>query len=246
MTRPGSSSGRRTSQPGKRHRWARTLRSRRASEQSHTHRVLGYRRRHPDQRLGPQPAHAACFERLGVDSKPTKRCTSASNYYWERGLISAEEFFLQTVSAPQREARPHLRHPLAAGLRRSRKVLHPECLDILADMRQSGKFRLATLNNESPRTERASSRRLQAAPPLRLLHLLRLRARDEARRPVSTARPSTSPAFPPPPRSSSTTSKKTARPRKRRECTPSRFKSPEQLSEALAEFGIALQEPAIR
>ena len=29
------------------------------------------------------------------------------------------------------------------------KVLHPECLDILAELKQTGKYRLATLNNES-------------------------------------------------------------------------------------------------
>jgi len=29
------------------------------------------------------------------------------------------------------------------------RVLHPECLDILAELKQGGKVRLATLNNES-------------------------------------------------------------------------------------------------
>ena len=35
--------------------------------------------------------------RLGVDLEAYEEAHDRANYYWERGLITAEEFFMQTV-----------------------------------------------------------------------------------------------------------------------------------------------------
>ncbi len=86
--------------------------------------------------------------RLGVDLDAYEEAHERANYYWERGLINAEEFFLQTVLRPN--ARLGLTFDvLWKQVCAQSKVLHPECLDILSELKQSGKFHLATLNNES-------------------------------------------------------------------------------------------------
>ena len=86
--------------------------------------------------------------RLGVNLTAYEELHTHANYYWERGLITAEEFFLQTVLRPN----PLLNltfDVLWPQVCAESKVLHPECLDILAQLKQSGRWRLATLNNES-------------------------------------------------------------------------------------------------
>ena len=85
---------------------------------------------------------------LGVDLPAYEAVHDAVNFYWERGLLSAPEFFEQTVITPN----PHLNltfdqlWPLVCG---ESKVLHPGSFDILSSLRDSGQYRLATLNNES-------------------------------------------------------------------------------------------------
>ncbi len=85
---------------------------------------------------------------LGVDLAAYEAVHDEVNYYWERGLITAQDFFAQTVF----ETNPSLNltfeqlWPLVCG---ESKVLHPECFDILAALKGSGQYRLATLNNES-------------------------------------------------------------------------------------------------
>jgi FMN phosphatase YigB (HAD superfamily) len=86
--------------------------------------------------------------RLGVDLEAYEELHERANYYWERGLMTAEDFFLQTVLRPN----PRLNltfDSLWPQVCAQSKVLHPECLDLLAELRLSRKFRLATLNNES-------------------------------------------------------------------------------------------------
>ena len=86
--------------------------------------------------------------RLGVNLETYEELHDHANYYWERGLITAEDFFMQTVFRPN----PKLdltfdmvwKQVCAAS-----KVLHPECLDILAELKAQRRLRLATLNNES-------------------------------------------------------------------------------------------------
>ncbi len=86
--------------------------------------------------------------RLGVDLEAYEALHERANRQWERGLIGAEEFFLRTVMRPN----PMLDltfDSLWPQVCAESKVLHPECLDILAELKGSGRWRLATLNNES-------------------------------------------------------------------------------------------------
>lgn len=88
------------------------------------------------------------LSRLGVRLVDYEEAHERANYYWERGLITAEEFFTQTVIRPNR--RLHLTFDLLwPQVCAESRVLHPECLDILAELKAGGKVRLATLNNES-------------------------------------------------------------------------------------------------
>jgi HAD superfamily hydrolase (TIGR01509 family) len=86
--------------------------------------------------------------RLGVDLAAYEEMQERANYYWERGLISAEDFFTQTVlrTNPKLHLTFNMLWPQVCA---ESKVLYPGCLDILSDLKQSGHYRLATLNNES-------------------------------------------------------------------------------------------------
>ena len=88
------------------------------------------------------------LSRLGVDLKAYEELHVSANYDWERGLITAREFFTETVLRPN----PRLGltfEVLWPQVCAQSKVLHPECLDILAELKSQGKVRVATLNNES-------------------------------------------------------------------------------------------------
>ncbi len=114
---------------------------------------------------------ARVLGRLGVDLEAYEEMHDRANYYWERGLITAEDFFMQTVLRPN----PKLNltfDMLWPQVCAESKVLHAECLDILAELKGLRKLRLATLNNES---RELNEHRLNA-----LLHLLGIFTRDEA------------------------------------------------------------------
>ena len=88
------------------------------------------------------------LDRLHVDLQAYEEAHTRANHEWERGLIDAEEFFLQTVLRPN--AKLDLTFDvLWPQVCAESKVLHAECLDILAELKESGRWRLATLNNES-------------------------------------------------------------------------------------------------
>ena len=86
--------------------------------------------------------------RLQVDLQAYEEAHRRTNPDWERGLIDAQEFFLRTVLRlnPNLDLTFDRVWPQVCA---ESKVLHPECLDILAELKQSGRWRLATLNNES-------------------------------------------------------------------------------------------------
>ena len=91
---------------------------------------------------------ARVLRRLNVNLEAYEEVHEAADYYWERGLITAQDFFSQTVL----RANAHLGLTfdlLWPQVCAESKVLHPECLDILAELKESGRYRLATLNNES-------------------------------------------------------------------------------------------------
>jgi HAD superfamily hydrolase (TIGR01509 family) len=85
---------------------------------------------------------------LGVDLPAYEAVHDRVNYYWERGLITARDFFEQTVLETNPQLRLTFEHlwNLVCG---ESKLLHPECLDVLAALKATGRYRLATLNNES-------------------------------------------------------------------------------------------------
>ncbi len=88
------------------------------------------------------------LSRLGVHLEAYEEVHERANYYWERGLITAEDFFLQTVIRPN----PKLDltfDVLWKQVCAESKVLNAECLDMLAELKSMGRHRLATLNNES-------------------------------------------------------------------------------------------------
>jgi len=86
--------------------------------------------------------------RLGVDLEAYEELHERANYYWERGLITAQDFFMQTVLRPN--AKLNLTFDMLwKQVCAQSKVLHPECLDILAELKEQRQVRLATLNNES-------------------------------------------------------------------------------------------------
>ncbi len=91
---------------------------------------------------------ARVLRRLKVDLEAYEEMHDRANYYWERGLITAEDFFSQTVLRPnpQLDLTFDVLWPQVCA---ESKVLHAECLDILAELKEMGRYRLATLNNES-------------------------------------------------------------------------------------------------
>ncbi len=91
---------------------------------------------------------ARVLGRLGVDLPAYEEVHDRANYYWERGLITAEDFFSQTVLRlnPQLDLTFDSLWPQVCA---ESKVLHAECLDLLAELKGTGRYRLATLNNES-------------------------------------------------------------------------------------------------
>ena len=91
---------------------------------------------------------ARVLTRLGVDLAAYEEVHDRANYYWERGLITAEDFFAQTVLKlnPRLGLTFDMLWPQVCA---ESKVLHPEVLDLLAELKTNGRYRMATLNNES-------------------------------------------------------------------------------------------------
>ena len=86
--------------------------------------------------------------RLGVDLEAFEEVHDRANYYWERGLITAQDYVMQAIlrTNPKLNLTFDFVWPQICA---ASKVLHPECLDMLAELKDQRKFRLATLNNES-------------------------------------------------------------------------------------------------
>ena len=85
---------------------------------------------------------------LGVNLSAYEAVHEEVNFYWERGLMTAQDFFSKTVL----ETNPDLNltfEQIWPRVCSESKVLHQESFDILAALKNSGQYRLATLNNES-------------------------------------------------------------------------------------------------
>lgn len=86
---------------------------------------------------------------LGVDVADFESRYEAANFFWERGLSTAVEFFNKTLFRADQPNRNFSFEDIWPLVCAESKVLHPECFDIITSLRTSGKFKIATLNNES-------------------------------------------------------------------------------------------------
>jgi FMN phosphatase YigB (HAD superfamily) len=85
---------------------------------------------------------------LGVNLRAYEAVHDEVNYFWERGLMTAQEFFAKTVidTNPDLHLTFEKLWPLVCS---ESRVLHQGSFDILAALKNSGQYRLATINNES-------------------------------------------------------------------------------------------------
>jgi putative hydrolase of the HAD superfamily len=89
---------------------------------------------------------------LGVDLAAYERRHPSENFYWERGRISAEEFFNRALFKPSDTPAPNLNftlNDLWPKVCEESSFAYPESFDILVALKATGQFKLATLNNES-------------------------------------------------------------------------------------------------
>jgi FMN phosphatase YigB (HAD superfamily) len=96
--------------------------------------------------------------RLGVDLAEYEARHDAANFYWERGLATAREFFDETVFYRPRAFTFEELWPMVCA---ESAVIHPECIEIVDHLNSSGRLsssgrlassgrvKVATLNNES-------------------------------------------------------------------------------------------------
>jgi FMN phosphatase YigB (HAD superfamily) len=89
---------------------------------------------------------AGVLGRLGVNVADYESRHDAANFYWERGLSTAEHFFNQTVFTKPRD---FTFEELWRQVCAESKILHPDCFDILGALAADERFKVATLNNES-------------------------------------------------------------------------------------------------
>jgi epoxide hydrolase-like predicted phosphatase len=86
---------------------------------------------------------------LGVDIADFESRYEAANFFWERGLSTAVEFFNKTLFRADQPNRSFSFEDIWPLVCAESKVLHPECFDILTSLHASGDYKVATLNNES-------------------------------------------------------------------------------------------------
>ena len=86
---------------------------------------------------------------LGVDIADFESRYEAANFFWERGLSTAVEFFNKTLFRADQPNRSFSFEDIWPLVCAESKVLHPECFDIITSLRTSGNLKVATLNNES-------------------------------------------------------------------------------------------------
>jgi FMN phosphatase YigB (HAD superfamily) len=83
---------------------------------------------------------------LDVDLDAYEALHDQANFFWERGLMTAQDFFGKTVLSANPGITFDQLWPLVCA---QSKVLNPECFDILSALKATGRYRIATLNNES-------------------------------------------------------------------------------------------------
>lgn len=85
---------------------------------------------------------------LGVNVAAYEAVHDEVNYFWERGLMTAQDFFAKTVidTNPDLHLTFEKLWPLVCS---ESRILHQGSFDILAALKSSGQYHLATINNES-------------------------------------------------------------------------------------------------
>lgn len=85
---------------------------------------------------------------LGVNLTAYEAVHEEVNYFWERGLMTAQDFFAKTVidTNPDLHLTFEKLWPLVCS---ESRILHQGSIEILAALKISGQYRLATINNES-------------------------------------------------------------------------------------------------
>jgi putative hydrolase of the HAD superfamily len=86
---------------------------------------------------------------LDVDVAEYETRHDAANFFWERGLTTAETFFAKTVFHPDQPSRAFSYDELWGMVCAESHVLHEGSFALLKAMRGAGRYRVATLNNES-------------------------------------------------------------------------------------------------
>ncbi|MCU1322353.1 MAG: HAD-superfamily hydrolase, subfamily variant 3 [Acidobacteriaceae bacterium] len=86
---------------------------------------------------------------LGVDIEDFESRYEAANFFWERGLSTALEFFNKTVFHADQPSRSFSYEELWPLVCAESKQLDPATYDILTALSASGRYKVATLNNES-------------------------------------------------------------------------------------------------
>lgn len=91
---------------------------------------------------------ARVLRSLGFDLADYEARHAAANFFWERGLSTAREFFQKTLFHAEQKTSVAFEElwPLVCA---ESQVLYRGSFEILAALRGSGAYRLATLNNES-------------------------------------------------------------------------------------------------
>lgn len=89
---------------------------------------------------------ARVLSKFGVLLNEYESRHEAANYYWERGLKDARWFFDQTVFY---EPRTFTFDDLWAEVKGQSGVMYPGTYDVIRALRSTGKYKVATLNNES-------------------------------------------------------------------------------------------------
>jgi HAD superfamily hydrolase (TIGR01509 family) len=92
---------------------------------------------------------ATVLNPLGVDLADYRLRHESANFFWERGLIDAVDFFKRTIFHADQPSRDFTFEDLWPQVCGQSKVLHPGSFDILASLAASGQYKVATLNNES-------------------------------------------------------------------------------------------------
>ncbi|MEO6801783.1 MAG: HAD family phosphatase [Granulicella sp.] len=89
------------------------------------------------------------LESLHVDREDFESRYIAANYLWERGLCTHYDYFAKTIFHADQPSRDFTFEELWSLACAQSKVLHPESFDILGRLKDTQKYTLATLNNES-------------------------------------------------------------------------------------------------